>query len=246
MKKPTFIWSVTGVCTVIGFLLTVQLTSHQQGSPAKLSSYLDYRTQVQEQLQEHAILLQDIAKQQAQLAEFKASNGNQQAMQAALKKDEQTVAAEAGLTPVTGNGITITIQDDPSLPYYPETANTFPQNADVIISQIVNDLYGAGATSISINGQRLVTTSSIRLVSGLGPGTDLQVNTYPILMPYVITVVGNVSQMQSILNVDDVKTELQLMQEDCIVKPYSGSHKVTVPAYNGSLPGTWAKEVNHS
>lgn len=244
MQKPAFIWSMTGICAAIGFMLTVQLTSREQSSPARLSSYLDYRTQVEEQLQEHTILMQDIAKENAQLAQFKASGGNQRALQAALQKDAHTVAAEAGLTPVTGPGITITIQDDPSLPFYPETANTFQPNADVEVSQIVNDLFGAGATAISINGQRLVTTSSIRLVSGLGPGADLQVNTYPVLMPYVITAVGNVPKMQSTLNVDQVVLAMNLMQEDCLISTYSAKNPVTVPAYNGSLPGAWAKEVS--
>ncbi|WDM02788.1 DUF881 domain-containing protein [Alicyclobacillus cycloheptanicus] len=226
-------------------MLTVQLTSRQQPSSTTLSSYLDYRTQVDEQVEEHTILMQDIAKEKAQLAQFEASGGNQQEMQAVLKKDAQTVAAQAGLTPVTGPGITITIQDDPSLPFYPETAGAFAQNADVEISQIVNDLFGNGATAISINGNRLVTTSSIRLVSGLGPGTELQVNTEPVVEPYVITAVGNVSEMQSILTVDDVKPSLNLMQEDCIVKAYNKPHTVTVPAYQGPLPGTWAKEVDN-
>lgn len=245
MQRSTFIWSLTGVFAIIGFLLTVQLTSRQSSTSTSPTSYLDYRTQVDEQIQEHALLTQDIAKAQAQLAQYQSSQGNKKAMQAALKKDAQTVEAEAGLTPVTGNGITVTIEDDPSLPFYAQTAGKFSQNADVIISQIVNDLYGVGATAISINGQRLVTTSSIRLVSGLGPGSQLQINTYPVQKPYVITAVGNISLMRSVLTVDQVKPELALMQESCLISDYKSPQTVTVPGYSGPLPGTWAKEVNN-
>lgn len=245
MQKTTFTWALTGVCAVLGFMLTVQLTSRAQSSTSTPTSYLDYRTQVYEQLQEQTILAQDIAKEKVQLKQYQLSGGNQAAMQAALRKDAQTVATEAGLTTVSGNGLTMTIQDDPNLPFYQATAGQFQQNADVIISQIVNDLFGVGATAISINGQRLVTTSSIRLVSGLGPITDLQVNTYPIQMPYVITAIGNVQDMQSVLTVDQIQPELNLMQEDFIVKSYTGSKHVTVPGYSGPLPGAWAKEVGN-
>lgn len=226
-------------------MLTLQLTSRQQGHTSTPTSYLDYRTQVSEQLQEHAILAQDIAKQRAQLAQYESSSGNQKAMQAALQKDAATVAAEAGLSSTNGSGITMTIQDDPSLPFFTETAGKFAQNADVVISQIVNDLFGVGAKAISINGQRLVTTSSIRLVSGLGPNTELQVNTYPLQKPYVITAIGDVSNMQSVLTVDQIEPELNLMQEDFLVQAYESPNHVTVPAYDGQLPGTWAKEVGN-
>lgn len=246
MQKTTFTWALTGVCAVLGFMLTVQLTSHAQSSANSTpTSYLDYRTQVDEQLQEQSLLAEDIAKAKVQLEQYQLSKGNQGAMQAALRKDAQTVATEAGLTSVSGSGITMTIQDDPSLPFYQATAGQFQQNADVIISQIVNDLYGVGATAISINGQRLVTTSSIRLVSGLGPSSELQVNTYPIQMPYVITAIGNVADMKSVLTVDQIKPELELMQEDFLVQSYTGMNHVTVPAYSGPLPGAWAKEVSN-
>ncbi|GGI97267.1 hypothetical protein GCM10010885_03550 [Alicyclobacillus cellulosilyticus] len=242
MQRRTFMWSLTGISSLLGFMLTLQLTSRPP-SATTISSYIDLRTQVEEQLAEHRTLLQDIAKLNAQLAQFKASEGNQQAMRAALMRDAATVAAEAGLTPVTGPGIVIRIQDDPKLPFDPQFAGQFSKVADQEISQIVNDLFSNGAKAISINDQRLVTTSSIRLVTGLGGGTTLQVNGYPVAMPYVIKAVGDIEQMRAVLTVDNVVPLLNLMQEDCLITSHPGAHGVTVPGYNGPLPGTWAKEV---
>lgn len=238
-------WSLTGISALIGFMLTVQLTSKPSTSPEVLSSYIDLRTQLLEQMQEHQVLVSEITKQNKQLEQFKASHGNTVELQQALENDAQTVAAEAGMTPLSGAGITITIQDNPNLPFVADYAGKFQQYSDQEVSQIVNDLFANGATAISINGQRLVTTSSIRLVTGLSGFSTLQVNTYPIAMPIVITAVGNISLMQSVLNVNQVKTVLNLMQEDCLVVPHPGNNGVTVPGYTGPLPGTWAKEVSH-
>ena len=245
MERKTLMWSLTGISAVIGFMLTVQLTSNPQSSPAVLSSYLDLRTQLLEQMQEHQVLTKEISKQNAQLTQFKASHGNLEQMQQALQHDASSVAAEAGLSLLSGPGLTIAIQDDPNLPFVADYAGKFQQYADQEISQIVNDLFANGATAISINGQRLVTTSSIRLVTGLGGLSTLQINTYPIAMPYVITAVGNTSLMQAVLKVNQVVMLLNLMQEDCIITVHPNQTGVTVPGYHGSLPGNWAKEVTH-
>ena len=245
MNRNRWIWSVTGISAAIGFMLTVQMTSKPQSSTTAVSSYLDLRTQILEQMQEHQMLTKELAKQANQLAQFQASQGNNAALQKALANDAHTVAAEAGMEPLSGPGIVITIQDDPNLPYVPDYAGKFQGVADQEISQIVNDLFANGATAISINGQRLVTTSSIRLVTGLDGLSTLQVNTYPISMPYKITAVGNTDLMQAVLKVNEVATVLNLMQEDCLVTVKKGPAGVTVPGYDGPMPGSWAKEVNH-
>lgn len=244
MEKRKLMWSLTGISALIGFMLTVQLTSKPTTSPEILSSYIDLRTQLLEQMQEHQVLVSEITKQDKQLSQFEASHGNTEELQQALQNDANTVAAEAGMTPFSGPGITITIQDDPNLPFVADYAGKFQQYSDQEVSQIVNDLFANGATAISINGQRLVTTSSIRLVTGLGGLSTLQVNTYPIAMPIVISAVGNISLMQSVLNVNQVKTVLNLMQEDFLVVAHPGANGVTVPGYIGPMPGTWAKEVS--
>ncbi len=146
---------------------------------------------------------------------------------------------------MSGPGLTVTIQDDPNLPYDPQFAGTFAKESDQWVSLIVNDLFANGATGISINGQRLVTTSSIRLVSGLNGLGGLQVNTHPIVMPYVITAIGSIQNMTAALTVSKVADELNLMSEDCVVKSYPGDNGLTIPGYTGPLPGVYAKEVGN-
>lgn len=246
LQKRAFIWSLTGISAVLGFMLTVQISSRPRSSAESLSSYLDLRTQVQEQLEENRVLQEEVAKQNALLLQYQNSAGQATELRKALQQDAKSVEAAAGTTSVSGPGITIKIQPDPSLPYDPKYAGAFEQAADQELAEIVNWLFANGAQAISINGQRLVTTSSIRLVGGLDPSTNvLQVNTNPITSPYVITAMGDIDKMQAILTVNNVKDDLNLMQEDCVITAHPGSKGVTVPAYTGPLPGHWAKEVNN-
>lgn len=246
LKRYAFIWSITGITTVVGFLLTVQLSSRAPAtSPSNLSSYEDLRTEIQSQLQEHQTLLDQITKANSQVGTYQNAKGRQSGMLKALQQDAANVAKEAGITSQSGPGITIAIAFDPSLPYDAKTAGLFDQISDQEIGLIVNDLFANGAQAISINGQRLVTTSSIRLVSGLNGQGTLQVNTVPVTMPYVITAVGDVQRMQAILTVNNVVTELMVMQEKCVITPFTGPKGVTVPGYQGALPGNFAKEVHN-
>jgi uncharacterized protein YlxW (UPF0749 family) len=246
MKKNKLMWSLTGISAVLGFVLTVQITSRLGTDDLEGTSYIDLRTQVAEQSQEHQILEKDISKETAQLAEFQAAQGSQTNLRAVLEKDAEMIADEAGLRPVSGPGLVITIQDDPALPYDPQFSGTFAKASDQWVSLIVNNLFANGASAISINGQRLVTTSSIRLVSTNGLDGGLQVNTHPIVMPYVITAIGSIQNMTAALTVAKVLQQMNIMSEDCIIKPYPGSEGVSVPGYTGPLPGMWAKEENNS
>ncbi len=244
MKQRKLIWSLTGISAVLGFVLTVQITSRLSNDSVEGTSYIDLRTQIAEQSQEHQILERDISKETAQLAEFEAAQGSKSSLQEVLQKDAQTIADEAGLRPVIGPGLTVTIKDDPNLPYDPQFSGSFAKESDQWIALIVNNLFANGATAIDINEQRLVTTSSIRLVSVNGLG-GLQINTHPIVMPYVITATGSIQNMTAALTVAKIQEQLNLMSEDCIIKPYPRPNGVTVPGYTGPLPGVWAKEVSN-
>jgi uncharacterized protein YlxW (UPF0749 family) len=81
------------------------------------------------------------------------------------------------------------------------------------------------------------------LIKGLNTLPELQVNTVPVAQPYIIRAVGDVTHMQAELTLKDWQANFNIMQEDFIVTAYPGPKGVTVPAYNGPLPGKWAKEA---
>lgn len=90
-----------------------------------------------------------------------------------------------GQSEVTGNGVTVTINDAPV------TVDTALENepgrvVDRDLQMIVNGLWQAGATEIAINGRRLTSTSAIR-----SAGEAILVNYRPLIPPYVVTAIGD-------------------------------------------------------
>jgi uncharacterized protein YlxW (UPF0749 family) len=90
-----------------------------------------------------------------------------------------------GQTEVRGDGVTVTIDDAPIDPLSSET--TPPGKViDRDLQLIVNGLWQAGATDISINGRRLTPTSAIRAA-----GEAILVNYRPMSPPYVVTAISS-------------------------------------------------------
>ncbi|MFD1677314.1 DUF881 domain-containing protein [Alicyclobacillus fodiniaquatilis] len=245
MPRRRIVWGVTAICVALGFMLSAQISSRPSYS-GQSTSYIDLRTQVQEAAQEHQLLEDDISKARAQLDEYQAAGGSSSRLQQVLKGDEKSVEQEAGITPVSGPGIVITIQDAPTSVADPQAVATFQSEADQFIAEIVNDLFGNGATAISVNGHRLVTTSSIRMVSGLSGIGAVHVNGHPIAEPYVISAVGNIADMKAALTVNQLAELYPIMGESYQVATFSGAKGVKVPGYVGPLPGQYAKEGSGS
>lgn len=72
-----------------------------------------------------------------------------------------------GMTDLVGQGIEITLKDDPNatretIGVFDDISNHIVHDAD--LRAIVNELKNAGAEAISINGQRLVNTTAITCI----------------------------------------------------------------------------------
>jgi uncharacterized protein YlxW (UPF0749 family) len=96
-----------------------------------------------------------------------------------------TVAKMAGLTPVTGPGLTIRI-DDAAATWKKEVPieRLIVHERDLL--QLRNELFSAGAEAVSINGLRMVATSVIRCV-----GPAIRINDTFTTPPYVIKAEGD-------------------------------------------------------
>lgn len=162
-----------------------------------------------------------------------------------LRSEVRRSDAAAGLTQKAGAGIVVTVAFDPHLPVI--RGLRYVDEA-VQLQMLVNWLQAAGASALAINGQRLVTTSSIRSVGGLtssvGPFSGVvQVNEVPVEAPYVVQALGSVQAMTSILQVEGLAQQFNILDQSFQIRRYSAGRPLSVPAYRGALPGEYAREV---
>lgn len=117
--------------------------------------------------------------------------GQVNSLQAALLNDStlekiRSYEATTGLRKVTGDGVVVALADAPQTkdPF----GNPPPKDSRVLyldLRTVVNQLWADGAEAISINGQRLTATSTIR-----SAGEAILVDFKPLISPYKVSAVG--------------------------------------------------------
>jgi uncharacterized protein YlxW (UPF0749 family) len=116
----------------------------------------------------------EIARLQRTRDDLQSSTGAREAALAQAQKDAETLAIMAGLVPVTGPGIRVTITES-------DTA----VDADTMVDMI-QELRTAGAEAIQINGEvRVVASTSF--ADGVG---GIMVGDQLVTSPYVVDVIG--------------------------------------------------------
>lgn len=128
-----------------------------------------------------------------------------------------------GLTDVTGEGMTITLKDSttPTI----SAANGLVHNTDLLA--VVNEIKNTGAEAISINGQRIVPTTSINCV-----GTVIQVNNEIVGSPFVIKAIGNPNRINDIMRLGGF---IEKLQKDGISVEAKKNDNLKIEKYNGVL-----------
>lgn len=177
---------------LFGVLLSVQFKSMVEQNSQKLS--VENRiVMYTEQLESEAAKTQYLLKQ-IDLAEENRDNILNELIEnqrdeylIALKEKLDRVNLMAGLTDVKGKGIIMELDDAPSR--NPNDPTEDPEwliihEADILT--IVNELKKLGAQAISINGERLVSTSEQICA---GPTILINDKRYPV--PYVIQAIGD-------------------------------------------------------
>ena len=139
-----------------------------------------------------------------------------------------------GLTPITGSALRISLDDAPRVPGTPLADGVVPD--DLVVHQqdvqaVINAMWRGGATAIQVMDQRIISTSAIRCV---GNTLLLQGRIYS--PPFVITAVGNTSDLQQALN-DEPGVVIYREYVDRLNLGWDVSilNQTTIPAWQGSI-----------
>jgi uncharacterized protein YlxW (UPF0749 family) len=139
----------------------------------------------------------------------------------------------AGTTPVKGPGTSVTLADAPRSADRMLPPGTSPD--DLVVHQqdvqaVVNALWQGGAEAMMLMDQRIISTSAVRCV---GNTLILQGRVYS--PPYVITAIGNQSDLRASL---DASPTVGILRQwvDAVGLGYDvTTGQATFPAYAGSI-----------
>ena len=139
-----------------------------------------------------------------------------------------------GLSAVTGSALQVSLSDAPR-----NSDSTLPADVgpdDLVVHQqdvqsVVNAFWRAGATAVQVMDQRIISTSAIRCV---GNTLLLQGRVYS--PPFVITAVGNVSDLQGALATEPgVQIYREYVETLNLGWQVKILNQTTLPAWQGAI-----------
>ena len=142
-----------------------------------------------------------------------------------------------GLSEVTGHGLIITVDDNDKIAlneWLFDPNYLIVHDTDLI--NIVNELKNAGAEAISINDQRIVTTSAIEC-----DGNVIKINGVKLGAPFEIKAIGF---PETLINIDRFGGYTQILRETRKLKvsvEKSDKEKITIPKYTGVMKFEYAQ-----
>jgi uncharacterized protein YlxW (UPF0749 family) len=180
------------------------------------------------------------ARLQSEVASQTSLAGGRSSRVADATRAGDELAGAAGLLPVTGPGLRVSLDDAPRLARGEERPGN-PTPDDLVVHQqdvqaVVNGLWAGGAEAMAIMGKRVVATTSVQCV---GNTLFLQDEVYS--PPFVIEAIGDPRRLRASL---DAEPGVDLFREAVAAwglgYDVRTSSALTFPAYDGPLGLTHA------
>lgn len=218
--------SIALACVILGIMLAVQFrtTKNTQSSlPFQRVEDLSRR-------------LLNVEKERDAFQSQLRNLQHQRSTSDAATIELDTLKMDAGIVPVQGAGVIITIDDTKlSAPLGNKTSNLYLiKDEDVL--KILNELRAGGAEAISINHQRIIASSEFRTA-----GSVFSVNNKSISSPLEIKVIGDPAVLENSLKLKGGVIEtLQFWGIRVNVKQQSD---LKIPGFKGAFRFNFAQPV---
>lgn len=177
--------SIAIALAVVGFIGAMQWNSSLAREQFTTSAQQVLAGQVADLEDEQETLRQEIATANAQVLRLQEQSVGSSVALEELNRQLEVARLQTGLTAVRGPGVRVEIADSKRVVPPGENPASFIVLVDDL-RDIVNALWASGAEAISINGERLVATSSI-----YGVGASVLVNTAFLSPPFRIEAIGS-------------------------------------------------------
>ena len=222
-KKIAVLLGAMCFLLTIGIFIQVKTVS-QSGTQAA-------RTMGEKELRDNVLELKEKYEKQYKILEGKEKELNalidsvsvNDSTSSELSERLNEINSEIGLTALQGEGIIIRLEDGDEGP------NTTLRDSvvhDSDLKAIVNDLCTAGAEAISINGQRVVSTTAITCI-----GNVIKINDEKIGNPFEIRAIGSKARLDGAVSMNG--RTLNQMKKDGIKVEVKRSDSVVVSRFDG-------------
>ncbi len=174
------------LCIFLGFSIVIQIKNVEEDYTfVSLRTITDLQNLIKKEEGELSNISELIISSKDRLVEYEAAIREGGSIKDVLAKEHDQFKMISGFVDIEGSGVIVKLSDsDRELYEWEDPNNVIVHDLDVLI--LVNDLKIAGAEAISINGQRIMSTSEIQCA-----GATITINNYTYGQPFVIKAIGD-------------------------------------------------------
>ncbi|MBE5819422.1 MAG: DUF881 domain-containing protein [Clostridiales bacterium] len=229
MKKYNAAIILGITCLILVLAICIQIRTIEEASNVVGSSLNDnseMKDKVLETQEDYKQIYSELEKSNKKLEKIRQIATSNSQEDELLKLELEDNDRVQGLTDVKGKGIIINLDDNREVD---ETevlniSSYLVHEEDLL--QIINELFNAGADAISINNQRVVSTTAI-----LCDGNIIRVNGEIISVPITIKAIGYPESLYYALM--RPQGYLDVMQKDGVIVKVEKSDDITISKYEG-------------
>lgn len=221
--------SFTLIATVVGFMIAVQFQTVKKPEERDTRDIWQLREALLQEKELQSNLLNEIRSNEEKLSAYESKR--KQSKEQTLRDTLQELKIEAGLTEVTGPGITLKIEpvmEDVQLGD-PVTRVVSPE----LLKRLLNELNMYEAKYVSIDGQRIINTTVIRDINRETKIDGHSIKSLPIEVKVAVDDSATAEKLYNRMKVSKARDEF--FTEGLRLNVSAPSPKTQVPAYDNPI-----------
>ncbi|WP_297985339.1 DUF881 domain-containing protein [uncultured Campylobacter sp.] len=239
MKKKQIAITLGVMCFVLTIAISIQLKTISSTTTTVTQSLTEngLRDEVLKWKEKYDNVYEELTDSDKTLNQIRTeatqNDTKASAKQAEINKNNMLL----GMTNVQGTGLEITLQDNltatsENLGIFFDASALIVHDKDLI--EVVNALKNAGAEAISINGQRVVTTTAITCA-----GNIIKINGQKVGSPFVIKAIGNQELLYGSLVMPG--GYLELLKDNGVLVEAKKVENITIEKFDGVISFKYLK-----
>jgi uncharacterized protein YlxW (UPF0749 family) len=223
-------WWIFTVLSFAGIFLGIAIANFQRQVPLIEKSKQDLRISIENRVS-------NLASLSDRLSEINDEINNQNIQigdvsnRGILNLNETDLQIVSGVKSITGSGFKIVINDARRTDSLDFQEVNLAKVFDSDLQLITNALWASGAQAISVNNQRITTTTAIR-----SAGEAILINYRPLLPPYEIVFIGNEEVSKRLVENPDFKDFQYVVTTYGLEYKIEKIDNVEIPAIGIELP----------
>ena len=229
MDKPKINISFTLIATVVGFMIAIQFQTVKKPVERDTRDVWQLREALLKEKELQSDLLGEIRSNEEKLSAYESKR--KQSKEQVLKDTLQELKIEAGLTEVTGPGITLQIE--PVIEDVQLGARVTRVVSPELLKRLLNELNMYEAKYVAIDGQRIINTTVIRDINGDTKIDGHTIRSLPIEIKVGVSDMNIAEKISNRMKVSKARDEF--FTESLRLNISTPNSTITIPSYDNSI-----------